>query len=85
MRALIYVNIIKEVAHAHVQNTPLELFSSTTGLAAVERDLLVVHPVIDIRGLPYKILAFSGLVRLLLFFFGPLSLAVRCCWFQTMM
>ena len=51
VRAVTCVYVI-EVAHAHVQNTPLELFSSTPGLwspaEAVERDLLVVQPVIRV-------------------------------------
>ena len=38
------------VAQAHAQNTPLEWFWSTpySRAEAVERDLLVVYPVIDI-------------------------------------
>ena len=35
MRALIFVYIIEEVAHAHVQYAPLEWFSSTPGLGVV--------------------------------------------------
>ena len=51
MRALLFVYIIEDVAHAHAQNAPLEWFSSTPGLGvaeAVEQDLLVVYLVIDI-------------------------------------
>ena len=32
MRAFVFVYIGEEVAHAHVQNTPLEWFSLTPGL-----------------------------------------------------
>ena len=35
MRALIFVYIIEEVAHAHAQNAPLEWFLSTPGLGVV--------------------------------------------------
>ena len=43
-----------EVAHSHAQNAPLEQFLSIPGLGvvfhikAVEQDLLVAYPVIDI-------------------------------------
>ena len=37
MRAVVFVYIIKEVAHTHVQNSPLEWFSSTPGLGVVTR------------------------------------------------
>ena len=52
MRALVYLYIIEEVAHAHVQNAPRVLRVSTWARSraeAVERDLLVAYPVIDIR------------------------------------
>ena len=39
MRAIAFVNIIEEVAHAHVQNAPLEWFLSTTRLGVVPRPL----------------------------------------------
>ena len=32
LRALVFVYIIEQVAHAHSKNTPLEWFSSTPGL-----------------------------------------------------
>ena len=35
MRALIYVYITEEVAHAHAKNAPLEWFSSTPRLGVV--------------------------------------------------
>ena len=49
MRALVFVYIIQEVSHAHVQNASLEWFSSTPGFnrsraEATERDLLFAHP-----------------------------------------
>ena len=54
MRAFVFVHIIEGVSKAHSQNVPLEWFSSTTRLGvvpkAVERNLLVAYPVIDIRG-----------------------------------
>ena len=54
MRAFVFVHIIEGVSNAHSQNVPLEWFSSTTRLGvvpkAVERNLLVAYPVIDIRG-----------------------------------
>ena len=37
VRALIFVYIIEEVAHAHVQNALLERFSSTHGLGVMRR------------------------------------------------
>ena len=47
-------NIIEEVAQALAQNAPIERFLSIPGLGvavhAVERDLLVTYPVIDVRG-----------------------------------
>ena len=54
MRALVFDNIIEEVAHAHALNAPLEFLVNTWARKradALERDLLVVYPVIDIRGL----------------------------------
>ena len=46
MRALVFVNIIEEVARAHAQVAPLEWFLSTPGL----RVLLIRFPVTDTRG-----------------------------------
>ena len=37
MRALLFVNIIEKVAHAHVQNAHIERFLSTLGLGVVAR------------------------------------------------
>ena len=37
MGALVIVNIIEEVAHAHAESTPLEVFLSTPGLGVVTR------------------------------------------------
>ena len=37
IRALIFVYIIEDVAHAHVQNTPLERFLSILGLGVMSR------------------------------------------------
>ena len=39
MRALVFVYIIEEVTHAHVQNAPLEWFLSTPGLGVMPRPL----------------------------------------------
>ena len=36
-RAIIFVYIIEEVAHAYAQNAPLEWFSSTPGLGVMTR------------------------------------------------
>ena len=49
MRALIFVYIVEEVVHAHVQNAPLEWFSSTAA-QALERGLLVAYPMIVTSG-----------------------------------
>ena len=55
MRALVFVYIIENVAHAHAQNAHIERFSSTPGLGVVprhvERDQLVAYLVINICGL----------------------------------
>ena len=37
MRALVFIYMIEEVAHAHAQNAPLEWFPSTPGLGIVLR------------------------------------------------
>ena len=37
MRAVVFVYIIGEVAHAHAQNTALRGFSSTPGLGVMPR------------------------------------------------
>ena len=57
MRAPVFIYIyIEEVAHTHVQNAPIEWFSSTPRpevmqkLSEVEQDQLVAYPMIDIRG-----------------------------------
>ena len=49
MRALICVNIIEKVAHAHAQNAPLVHTWTSSRAEAVERGLLVAYPVINIR------------------------------------
>ena len=53
MRPLAFVYIIEKVAHAHAQNSPLEWFSSTprSRALAVERDMLLAYPVIDIHAI----------------------------------
>ena len=54
MRAFVFFKVKEKVACAHALNRTLECFSSTPGLGvkpnveAVEQDLLVAHPVIDI-------------------------------------
>ena len=56
MRALVFVNIIKEVAHAHAQNAPLIKNWATSCVQAAERDVLVAYLVIDIcdSAFPYS-------------------------------
>ena len=63
MRALIFVYIIEEVAHAHVQYAPLKWFSSTPGLGVVPRLLrlqwnskhLVACKELGIKGLNHNL------------------------------
>ena len=47
MRTVFFVYIVEEVAHSHVQNTPLERFLSIPGLVVFSR-LLSRISVIDI-------------------------------------
>ena len=52
MRALVFVYIIEKVVHAHKQNAPLIVILiniwARSHAEAVEQDLLVAYPVIDI-------------------------------------
>ena len=48
MRALVIVNIIELVAHAHARSTPIKWLLARSLAEAVERDLLVAYLVIDI-------------------------------------
>ena len=55
----------RESAHAHGQNAP-EWFSSTRA-EAIERDLLVAFPVIDIRGMTWTLLTLKYGIHMLVF------------------
>ena len=48
MRALIFVHIMKEVAHIYLQNAPLFKNWAWSCVQAAVRDLLVSYSVIDI-------------------------------------
>ena len=52
-KALIFVYIIGEVAHAHAQNAPIEWFLSTSGLGVVPRLLSAVLWLIKICNLSH--------------------------------
>ena len=67
MRALAFVYIVKEVAGAYAQNAPSEkVFVNTwvrSRAEAVEQDLLVAYPVIDICDLANLLGSLRGRLR----------------------
>ena len=65
--ALVFVNIIEEVAHDHVQNAPFVKNWVRSCVQAAEQDLLVAYPVINIYAIMYSLLMFwDGCIFILL-------------------